>query len=95
MGKLSPESHKRAQMLLIDTYRESHDIDRAIAETKKALADSPKDQSLIVTLAMLYGEKADSASATKLLNGLLQGNDSDQEIYLDLAQVEERSKQIC
>jgi tetratricopeptide (TPR) repeat protein len=95
MGKLSPESHKRAQMLLIDTYRESHDIDRAIAETKKALADSPKDQSLIVTLAMLYGEKADSASATKLLNGLLQGNDSDQEIYLDLAQVEERSKKYA
>src|SRR5579864_332876 len=52
--KLGPDSQKRAQMLLIDTYRESHDIDRAIAETKKALADTPKDQSLIVTLAMLY-----------------------------------------
>ena len=95
MGKLGPDSHKRAQMLLIDTYRESHDIDRAIAETKKALADAPKDQSLIVTLAMLYGEKADAASATKLLNGLLQGNDSDQEIYLDLAQVEERSRKYA
>jgi tetratricopeptide (TPR) repeat protein len=92
MGKLSPESHKRAQMLLIDTYRESHDIDRAITETKKALADSPKDQSLIVTLAMLYGEKADAASATKLLTGLLKGNDGDQEFYLDLAQVQERSR---
>jgi len=95
MGKLNPESHKRAQMLLIDTYRESHDIDRAIAETKKALTDTPKDQSLIVTLAMLYGEKADSASATKLLNGLLKGDDSDQEIYLDLAQVEERSRKYA
>ncbi|MGH9746191.1 MAG: tetratricopeptide repeat protein [Candidatus Acidiferrales bacterium] len=95
MGKLGPDSHKRAQMLLIDTYRESHDIDRAIAETKKALADSPKDQSLIVTLAMLYGEKADAASASKLLNGLLQGNDADQEIYLDLAQVEERSRKYA
>ena len=92
MGKLSPESHKRAQMLLIDTYRESHDIDRAITETKKALADSPKDQSLIVTLAMLYGERADAASATKLLTGLLKGNDGDQEFYLDLAQVQERSR---
>ena len=95
MGKLNPESHKRAQMLLIDTYRESHDIDRAIAETKKALADAPKDQSLIVTLAMLYGEKADSASATKLLTGLLKGNDSDQEVYLDLAQVQERSRKYA
>jgi tetratricopeptide (TPR) repeat protein len=95
MGKLNPEAHKRAQMLLIDTYRESHDIDRAIAETKKALADAPKDQSLVVTLAMLYGEKADAASATKLLTGLLKGDGSDQEIYLDLAQVEERSRKYA
>src|SRR4029077_12157235 len=55
----------------------------------------PKDQSLIVTLAMPYGEKADAASATKLLNGLLQGNDSDQDIYLDIAQVEERSRKYA
>ena len=95
MGKLNPEAHKRAQMLLIDTYRESHDIDRAIAETKKALADTPKDQSLVVTLAMLYGEKADAASATKLLTSLLKGDGSDHEIYLDLAQVEERSRKYA
>ena len=95
MGKLNPEAHKRAQMLLIDTYRESHDIDRAIAETKKALADAPKEQSLVVTLAMLYGEKADAPSATKLLMGLLKGDGSDQEIYLDLAQVEERSRKYA
>jgi tetratricopeptide (TPR) repeat protein len=95
MGKLNPESHKRAQMLLIDTYRESHDIDRAIAETKKALEATPKDQSLIVTLAMLYGERADSASATKLLSGLLKGDGSDQEVYLDIAQVQERSRKYA
>jgi Tfp pilus assembly protein PilF len=79
-------------MLLIDTYRESHEIDRAIAATKKALDQSPKDQSLIVTLAMLYGEKTETATATKLLTGLLRGTDSDQEIYLDLAQVQERGR---
>ena len=46
MGKLGPESQKRAQMLLIDTYRESHDIDRAIAETKKALeADAERPRA--------------------------------------------------
>lgn len=92
MAKLGPDAQKRAQMLLIDTYRASHDIDRAIAETKKAIEQSPKDQSLTVTLAMLYGEKTDTATATKLLTGLLHGNDSDQEIYLDLAQVQERGR---
>lgn len=92
MAKLGPEAQRRAQMLLIDTYRESHDLDRAIVETKKALDQNPKDQSLNVTLAMLYGEKADTAAATKLLTALLRGNDSDQEIYLDLAQVQERGR---
>ena len=95
MAKLGPDAHRRAQMLLIDTYRESHDIDRAITETKKALEQSPKDHSLTVTLAMLYGEKADTAAATKLLTSLLHGNDSDHEIYLDLAQVQERGRKYA
>lgn len=93
MAKLGPDSKSRAQMLLIDTYREDRDIDRAIAETKKALADSPKDSNLIVTLAMLYGEKRQPDDATKLLQPLLQGNDSDVQIYVDIAQVEQRGRE--
>src|SRR6202451_963907 len=92
MGKLGPEVQKRAEMLLIDAYRQSRDLDRAIAETKKGLEASPKDQGLIVTLAMLYGEKSDTDAATQLLNGLLQGNDGDQGIYVDIAQVQERGR---
>ena len=92
MGNLGTDARKRAEMLLIDTYRESRDLDRAIAATKKALEAAPNDPSLTVTLAMLYGEKSDADSATKLLDSLLRGNDSDQEIYLNLAQVQERGK---
>jgi tetratricopeptide (TPR) repeat protein len=95
MAKLGPDSEKRADILLIDTYREDRDIDQAIAETKKALAASPKDANLTVTLAMLYGEKGDGADGTKLLQGMLRGGESDQEIYVDLAQVQERSKQYA
>jgi tetratricopeptide (TPR) repeat protein len=92
LGKLSPESHRRAQMLIIDTYRESRDIDRAIAEAKKALDEDPKSQDLTVTLALLYGEKSDTADATRLLQGLLKGTPADQEIYIDIAQVQSRGK---
>jgi len=95
MSKLGADAEKRAQMLLIDTYRESRDLDRAIAETKKAQEAAPNDPSLTVTLAMLYGEKSDADAATKLLDGLLRGNDSDQEIYLNLAQVQERGKRYA
>jgi Flp pilus assembly protein TadD len=92
MSRLGPEAQKRAQMLLIDAYRQSHNLDEAISTTQKALADSPQDQSLTVTLAMLYGEKGDADTGTKLLTPLLKGNNSDQEIYLDLAQVQERGR---
>jgi tetratricopeptide (TPR) repeat protein len=95
MAKLSSDARKRAQMLAIDTYRQSHDIDRAIAETKKALDADPKAPDLTVTLAMLYGEKSDTADATRLLEGLLQGNDGDQEIYIDIAQVQERGRKYA
>ena len=95
MGKLSADAQKRSEMLLIDTYRESRDLDHAIVETKKALEAAPNDPSLTVTLAMLYGEKSDADAATKLLDGLLKGNDSDQEIYLNLAQVQERSRKYA
>jgi tetratricopeptide (TPR) repeat protein len=95
MAKLGPDAQKRAEMLVIDTYRENRDLDRAIAETQKQLDASPQDASLTVTLATLYGEKSDTEAATKLLDGLLRGNDSDQEIYLNLAQVQERGKKYA
>jgi tetratricopeptide (TPR) repeat protein len=95
MAKLGLESKKSAQMLLIGTYQEARELDRAIAEAKKALEDSPQDTSLIVTLAMLYGEKNDTATATKLLGGLLKGNDSDLDFYLDIAQVQERGRKYA
>ncbi len=94
LGKLSPESHKRAQMLIIDTYRDDRDIDRAIAETKKALEEDPKSQDLTVELALLYGEKSDTADATRLLEGLLKGTPADQEIYLEIAEVQARNKKF-
>ncbi len=95
MSKLSPAAAKRAQLLLIDTYRADHQIDRAIALAQKARAESPKDQDLTITLAMLYGEKSETSMATQLLRGLLKGDDSDQGIYLDIAQVQESGKRFA
>ncbi|HWG58268.1 MAG TPA: tetratricopeptide repeat protein [Candidatus Acidoferrales bacterium] len=94
MEQLSPEARQHAQTLLADTYERNNDIDDAIAEMKKALDASPKDERLTMNLAMLYGEKADTANATKLLQGLLHGTDADQTIYLALAQTQERGREF-
>jgi tetratricopeptide (TPR) repeat protein len=94
MAKANPDSAKRAQMLTIDVYRESHDIDRAITEAKKAVDQDPRSREATVTLALLYGEKSETAEGTHLLQGLLKGTDADQEIYLDIAQVQLRGKKF-
>jgi tetratricopeptide (TPR) repeat protein len=95
MAKANPDSARRAQILTIDTYRESHDIDRAIAEAKKAHDADPKSQDATITLALLYGEKSDTTQGTHLLQGLLNGTETDQEIYLDIAQVQARGKKYA
>jgi tetratricopeptide (TPR) repeat protein len=92
MGKLGADSQKRAQLLLIEAYRDSHDLDRAIAEAKKDLDASPKDPDLTVALAMLYSEKLDTTTAKQLLDGLLEDKPSDQPIYLSIAQAEEHGR---
>jgi tetratricopeptide (TPR) repeat protein len=95
MSKLGPPAASRARLLLIDTYRADHQIDKAIDEAKQGLAQDPKDADLTVRLAILYGEKSDTAAATDLLRGLLKGNDSDQPIYLTMAEVQESGKKFA
>ena len=60
MESLSPDARKRGQMLVIDAFRESREIDRAIDETTTALVQSPNDRDLTTTLALLYGDKTDA-----------------------------------
>ncbi|MGH9687812.1 MAG: tetratricopeptide repeat protein [Candidatus Acidiferrales bacterium] len=95
MEKLGPDAQKRAQLLLIEAYRSDHQIDQAIDEAKRALAQDPKDQDLTISLAMLYSEKSNTSTATQLLRALLKGTDSDQSIYLYLAQVQVSGKKFA
>jgi tetratricopeptide (TPR) repeat protein len=95
MAKLGTQAASRARLLLIDTYRADHQFDRAIDAAKQGLTQNPKDQDLTITLAMLYGEKAQTSEATALLRGLLKGNDSDRLIYLDLAEVQVSGKKFA
>jgi Tfp pilus assembly protein PilF len=47
---------------------------------------------LTVTYAILLGEKGQTDEAEKVLRGMLKQNGEDQEVYLDLAQVQERGR---
>lgn len=92
MQQLGPASQKRGELLLIDTYRASGDIKRALAEAQKARA-TDADPTLAVTYAMLLGDNSQIDDATKVLRSLAGNNGQlDRDTYLDLAQVEDRDK---
>lgn len=93
MEKLGPEAEGRARLLLIEAFRSNHEIDQAIATAKQGLQEPPNDPVLTRTLALLYGEKADPSAGMKLLQGMLQGNNADQEVYISMAQVQESAHQ--
>ncbi|HKV48928.1 MAG TPA: tetratricopeptide repeat protein [Candidatus Acidoferrales bacterium] len=92
MGKLGDTAQKEAELLTIETYQDSRDLDKAIAEAKKALVASPNDPDITGSLAMLYADKGDAAAGAKLLEPMLHGNNGDSQVYLQIAQVQAQGK---
>jgi tetratricopeptide (TPR) repeat protein len=58
------------------------------------LSDSAQKRADLLT-AMLYGDEGDAASGTKILQGLLHGNNGDLQIYLEIAQVQEHARKFA
>jgi|SRR5579875_445152 len=90
MQELGPANKKRGELLLIDTYRASGDIQQALAEAQRARAADQSDSSLGVTYAMLLSDNDQTDAATRVLRGI--SGQSQRDTDLDLAEVEERGK---
>ena len=88
MAQLGPEEDRRAQVLLIDTYRAAHDLPHALETAQKAVAAYPNDRDIRVNQALLFGENDQTDDGVAILRKLLDGKpEDDLEIQLDLAQV--------
>ena len=92
MLRLGPEEDRRARVLIIDTYRAARDIPKALDDVRKALEAYPKDRTIQITEALLYGENAQTDQAVSVLRPLLDGTAADFEIQLDIAQVYEQGR---
>jgi tetratricopeptide (TPR) repeat protein len=92
LGHLGEEEDRRARMMIMDTYRASKDLTKALAAGKEALAKYPADPSIRASHALLLGESGQTEEAVKILRSQLRGNEGDREIYLNIAQVYERGR---
>ena len=91
---LGPEQEKRARELLIDTYRMNRQLDKALDESRLAIAAYPGDRSFILTRAVLLAEKGEPAAGASLIQKLLKESPKDFELYMTLAQVYERGREF-
>jgi tetratricopeptide (TPR) repeat protein len=92
MLRLGPEEDRRARLLIVDTYRDARDVGKAFEAARKAVDAYPKDHSVRIAQALLYGENAQTDQAVSQLHALLDGSPADFEVQLDLAQVYEEGK---
>jgi tetratricopeptide (TPR) repeat protein len=92
MMALGPAAKQHGRIQLIETYRQDNQIDEAISTAQQAMAAEPKNRQMKITYALLLGEKKETNQATTTLKSLLDGSPADRDIYLDIAQVEQRGR---
>src|SRR5438132_368700 len=92
LGHLGDEEDRRARMMIMDTYRASKDLPKALQTGREALAKYPADPAIRTSHALLLGENGQTDDAVKMLRAQLHGDTSDRERYLNIAQVYERSR---
>lgn len=91
LSHLGDEEDRRSRLLVMDTYRQARDLQKALQTGREALAKYPDDAAIRSSLAMLLGEAQQPDEAIKLLQANLRGNAGDRETYLSYAQIYERS----
>jgi tetratricopeptide (TPR) repeat protein len=92
MLRLGTEEDRRARVMIMDTYRDARDISKALDAAHKAADAYPKDRTILIAQALLFGENAQADQAVSQLHALLDGSTADFEIQLDIAQVYEEGK---
>jgi tetratricopeptide (TPR) repeat protein len=92
LGALDEEQYgARAAAQVIDTWRQAHEMKRALAESETALKKYPKERVVLVTRASVLADAGRVDEAVDIVKSLLGGT-NDREVWLTLAQVYEKGK---
>jgi Flp pilus assembly protein TadD len=92
--KLGEQQSPRGEALIIETLRLSRQAQKATEAADAAVEKYPKDRSLRILRAQLWGERGKVDEAVQQLQGLLNNTPSDLEIYLAIAQIYLQAKRF-
>jgi tetratricopeptide (TPR) repeat protein len=90
MVELGGEFAKRGYQGEVDTYRDARMFDQATAVCQKAVAANPNDRDLKLLLAYELADTGKLDEGLAMANGLLKGDATDREVYLQISQIQSR-----
>jgi tetratricopeptide (TPR) repeat protein len=92
MIALGDENAERGYGLIIDTYRDNKDWQKALDESKLALQKLPKSRRLKMVYASQLADMGQTEQGVEQIKALLKGNAEDREVYVNLATIYNRLK---
>jgi tetratricopeptide (TPR) repeat protein len=92
MLALGDENAERGYGLIIDTYRDNKDWQKALDEAKLAMQKLPNSRRLKMVYASQLADMGQVDAGVEQIKALLKGNADDREIYVNLATIYNRLK---
>ena len=92
MTSLGGDNTARAFVELTETYRVEHDYARALSTAAAGVSQLPNDHGLRLTYAGLLADSGKVDAGLAQIQGMLQGNAQDRELYLSIGQIQERAR---
>ena len=89
---LTSEKDGRVDALIIETYRTSKNLDKALQQSEQALGENPNNRQLQVIHADIIAEKGRLDEGIKALQQMQKGNDDDLDIISAMVSVYQRAK---
>jgi len=89
---LTAEKDGRVDGLIIDTYRTTKNLDKAIQHADQVLAENPDNRQLKIVRADLIAEKGKIDEGIKTLQQMQKGNEDDLDILSTMVGIYQRAK---
>src|SRR5262249_3234456 len=89
---LTNEKDGRVDSLIIETYRNAKNLDKALQHSEQVLAENPDNRQVRIVRADLIAEKGKIDEAIKTLQQMQKGNEDDLDIVGTMVGIYQRAK---